>query len=93
MTKANITISKKKRNNIFHHLGLPIPYNLGKKCGEFTIYLGKAGHKSGKGVSEFSYEGGRTIGSAINVISVKVVDKSEDQLPMQQRNNGKTKKA
>lgn len=84
MAKANITISKKKRNTIFHHLGLPIPYNVGKKCGEFTITLGKK-------TSETSYEAGKTIGSSINVICVKVVDKSEDQLPKEEsndRNNG-----
>jgi hypothetical protein len=71
--EAKVTISKKRRNTIFHHLGLPIPYNLGKKCAEFTIVLGKT---TGEGI----YTAGNTIGSAISVIRIKVIDKSDEQI-------------
>ncbi len=77
--EAKVTISKKRRNAMFYHLGLPIPYNLGKKCMEFTITLGKA-------TGERSYTAGVTLGSSISQIKVKVLDQSDDQLP---KNNGK----
>lgn len=80
-----IKISKKRRNSIFHHLGLPIPYELGKKINKFVIYLGEdIGSKiveAGEVVGEKSYKLGKSFDSFWSTIEVKVIDKSEDMLP------------
>lgn len=80
-----IKISKKRRNSIFHHLGLPIPYELGKKINKFVIYLGKdIGDKTfetGEVIGQKSYQFGKSFNSFWSTIEVKVIDKSEDMLP------------
>lgn len=90
-----IKISKKRRNSIFHHLGLPIPYELGKKINKFVIYLGEdIGDRTfttGETLGDKSFELGKNFASLLSVIEVKVVDKSKDMLP-KRKNNQSNKK-
>lgn len=74
MTKLKVEISKKRRNSILHHLG--IPYKAGKDLYDFSVVFG-----------EQSYERSRQLGMTISEIVVEVVDRSEEQYPDSQKAN------
>jgi len=70
-----VEISRRQRNNIFHHL--QIPYYIGKNVNQFTIQLGKTtiekSFEAGREVVTIGDILGQKIGKQVKALDVRVI--------------------